>query len=59
MKTSINTLILGKFGPKSEIYSQCYEIWQLEQVKFVNHRYDTVKPRKQAHGLTHFKGHLG
>ena len=38
-KTSINSLIPGKFGPKNEIYSQCYEIWHSEQVKFVNHKY--------------------
>ena len=40
VKTSINPLILGKFCPKKEIYSQCYEIWQSEQVKFINHKYD-------------------
>ena len=24
------------------MYSQCYEIWQLEQVKFGNHKYDDI-----------------
>ena len=36
----MNPLISEKFGPKNEIYSQCYEIWKSEQVKFVNHKYD-------------------
>ena len=35
VKTSINPLIPGKFGPKNGIYSQYYEIWQSEQLKFV------------------------
>ena len=34
----------GKFSPKKEIYSQCYEIAHLEQVKFVNlKQYDIWK----------------
>ena len=36
----MNLLISGKFGPKNEIYSQRYEIWHLEQVKFINLKYD-------------------
>ena len=40
IKTSINPLIPRKICPKNEIFSQCYEIWQSEQVKFVNHKYD-------------------
>ena len=36
MKTRINHIIPGKFGSKNEIYSQCYETWHSEQVKFVN-----------------------
>ena len=36
----MNPVIPGKFGPKNEINSQCYEIWQPEQVKFVNYKYD-------------------
>ena len=40
IKTSISPLIPGKFVPKYEIYSQSYEIWQTEQVKFVNHKYN-------------------
>ena len=38
----INSLIPGKFGPKNEIYSQCYEIWHSEQFKFVNCKYDMI-----------------
>ena len=38
--SSINLLIPGKFGLKNEINSQCYDIWQSEQAKFVNHKYD-------------------
>ena len=40
MKKSINPLSPGKFCPKNEIYFHCYEIWQSEQVKFVNHECD-------------------
>ena len=36
----MNLLISGKFGTKNEIYSQRYEIWHLEQVKFINLKYD-------------------
>ena len=36
----MNPLIPGNFGPKNEIYSQCYDIWHSGQVKFVNHKYD-------------------
>ena len=36
----MNPLIPGNFGPKNEIYSQCYEIWHSGQVKFVNYKYD-------------------
>ena len=32
----------GKFGPKKEIYSYCYEIGHSEQLKFVNHEYDMI-----------------
>ena len=41
----MNPLIPAKFDPKNEIYSQCYEIWHLEQVKFVNLKYDIWKLR--------------
>ena len=40
IKTSINPIIPGKFVPKNETYSQCYETYQSEQVKSVNHKYD-------------------
>ena len=40
IKTSISPHIPRKFGPKNEIYSQCHEVRQSEQVKFVNHKYD-------------------
>ena len=36
----MNPLIPGRFDPKIEIYSQCYEVWHSEEVKFVNHKYD-------------------
>ena len=38
-QTSISLVIPGRFGPKKEIYSNCYEIGHSEQVKFVNHKY--------------------
>ena len=37
---SINRLIPETFGPKNEMYSKCYEIWQSKQVNFFNHKYD-------------------
>ena len=40
IKTSINLLIPEKLGPKNEIYYQCYEIWDSEQVKFLKLKYD-------------------
>ena len=49
METSI---IPGKFGPKNEIYSQCYEIGHSEQVKFVNLKYDILKLRILTRSLT-------
>ena len=45
IKTSIIPLISGKFGPKNEIYFQCYEIGYSEQVKFVNLKSDILKLR--------------
>ena len=43
IKTGINPVIPWKFGPKNEIYSQCYEIWHCHEVKFVNLKYDFWK----------------
>ena len=40
IETNISPLLRGNFGPKYEIYSQYYEIWHSEKVKFVNHKYD-------------------
>ena len=31
----------AKFGPKTEIFSNFYEIWHSQQVKHVNYEYNT------------------
>ena len=39
----------AKVGPKTEIFSNFYEIWQLQQIEHANYEYNTCQYLERSH----------
>ena len=49
MMTLTQNYKFAKFAPKTKIFSNFYEIWQLQQIEHANYEYNTRQYLERSH----------